>query len=130
MVLDHAGKPQIGTGDLDGWAASVRAFAALPNTVCKLSGLVTEAPPGVPTREFVPVADVVLSAFGATRVMFGSDWPVCLLASDYAAVYALAESLVAGLSAAERAAVFGGTAARVYRIGDYGNGDKGPGSWR
>lgn len=125
MVLDHAGKPRIGTGNLDGWAASIREFAALPNTVCKLSGLVTEAPPGAPVRDFAPVADVVLSAFGAARTMFGSDWPVCLLASDYAGVYALAGSLVAGLSAEERAAVFGGTAARVYGIGDMG-----AGSWR
>ena len=76
-------------------------------------------------RDFAPVADVVLSAFGAARTMFGSDWPVCLLASDYAGVYALAGSLVAGLSAEERAAVFGGTAARVYGIGDMG-----AGSWR
>lgn len=128
MVLDHAGKPRIGTGDLGGWAASVREFAALPNTVCKLSGLVTEAAPGATTRHFAPVADVVLSAFGAARVMFGSDWPVCLLASDYAAVCALAQSLVAGLSGAERAAVFGGTAARVYGLGD--DGDRGPVSWR
>jgi len=125
MVLDHAGKPRIGTGNLDGWAASIREFAALPNTVCKLSGLVTEAPPGAPVRDFVPVADVVLSAFGAARTMFGSDWPVCLLASDYAGVWALAGSLVAGLSAEERTAVFGGTAARVYGIGT-----KGAGSWR
>jgi L-fuconolactonase len=125
MVLDHAGKPRIGTGNLDGWAASIREFAALPNTVCKLSGLVTEAPPGAPVRDFAPVAGVVLGAFGAARTMFGSDWPVCLLASDYAGVYALAGSLVAGLSAEERAAVFGGTAARVYGIGDMG-----AGSWR
>ena len=125
MVLDHAGKPRIGTGNLDGWAASIREFAALPNTVCKLSGLVTEAPPRAPVRDFAPVADVVLSAFGAARTMFGSDWPVCLLASDYAGVYALAGSLVAGLSPEERTAVFGGTAARVYGIGDMG-----AGSWR
>jgi L-fuconolactonase len=59
----------------------------------------------------------VLSAFGADRVMFGSDWPVCLLASDYAGVLGLAGSLTSGLSAAERAAVFGATAARVYRLG-------------
>jgi L-fuconolactonase len=62
------------------------------------------------------VADVVLSAFGADRVMYGSDWPVCLLASDYPGVIGLARVLTAGLSAAEQAAVFAGTAARVYRI--------------
>jgi L-fuconolactonase len=117
LVLDHAGKPAIARGNLGAWAGAIGEFAALPNTTCKLSGLVTEAPPGAPPRAFVPVADVVLNAFGAERVMFGSDWPVCLLASDYAGVMALARSLVAGLSEAERAAVFGGTAAQAYRIG-------------
>jgi L-fuconolactonase len=116
LILDHAGKPQAG-GDLGPWAAAVRDLAARPNTACKLSGLVTEAPPGAGPEQFAPVADVVLSAFGADRVMFGSDWPVCLLAGDYAGVMALARSLTAGLSAAERAAVFGATAARAYRLG-------------
>jgi len=117
LVLDHAGKPRIADGDLGGWIAAVQDLAALPNTVCKLSGLVTEAPPGAGAEAFAAVADVVLSAFGADRVMFGSDWPVCLLASDYAGVLALARSLTAGLSAAERSAVFGATAARAYRLG-------------
>lgn len=129
MVLDHAGKPPIGTGDLGRWAAALTAFAALPNTACKLSGLVTEAPLGARSQVFVPVADTVLGAFGPDRVMFGSDWPVCLLASDYARVVALATSLVAGLSATERAAVFGGTAARVYRIAADGTGS-GARRWR
>ena len=87
----------------------------------------TEAPPGAAAGAFAVVADVVLGAFGADRVMFGSDWPVCLLASDYAGVMALARSLTAGLSAAERAAVFGGTAARAYRLGGTGAGPR-PGS--
>jgi len=120
FVLDHAGKPSIG-GDLTGWIAAVRDLAARPNTVCKLSGLVTELAPGMAPdaghAAFAEVADVVLSAFGADRVMFGSDWPVCLLASDYAGVVALARSLTAGLSAAERTAVFGATAARAYQLG-------------
>ncbi len=128
LVLDHAGKPPVG-GDLTSWTAAVRAFAALPNAVCKLSGLMTEVVPGMPRdaapAAFAEVGDVVLSAFGADRVMFGSDWPVCLLASDYAGVVALARSLTAGLSAAERAAVFRGTAARAYRLGQAA----GTGSW-
>jgi L-fucono-1,5-lactonase len=130
LVLDHAGKPRVGGGELGGWAADVREFAALPNTTCKLSGLVTEAPQGTAGAAFAAVADVVLDAFGAGRVMFGSDWPVCLLVSDYAAVMALARSLTAGLSAAERTAVFGATAARAYRLGVTGAGDaeEGPGS--
>jgi L-fuconolactonase len=117
LVLDHAGKPPIADGDLAAWAAAIREFAALPNTTCKLSGLVTEAPPGARPQAFARVADVVLTAFGAQRVMFGSDWPVCLLVRDYAGVMELARTLTAGLSAGERAAVFGATAARVYRIG-------------
>jgi L-fucono-1,5-lactonase len=128
LVLDHAGKPRVAGGELGGWAAAVRKFAALPNTACKLSGLVTEAPHGTAVTAFAEVADVVLDAFGAERVMFGSDWPVCLLVSDYADVLALARSLTAGLSAAERTAVFGATAARAYRLGVTGAGDADEGS--
>jgi L-fuconolactonase len=116
LVLDHAGKPEVTGPDLAQWAAAVRALAALPNTACKLSGLVTEAPPGTPAAAFRPVADTVLDAFGPDRVMFGSDWPVCLLASDYAGVLALARELTDGLSEPEQAAVFSGTAAQVYRL--------------
>jgi L-fuconolactonase len=133
FVLDHAGKPPIASGDLKSWARSVGELAAQPNTVCKLSGLVTEAAPGAELRQFAPVSDVILSAFGPDRVMFGSDWPVCLLASDYAGVVALARTLVAGLSDAERAAVFAATAARVYRLAMPASADdqgSGGGSWR
>lgn len=127
LVLDHAGKPDIG-GDVAAWTADVREFAALPNTMCKLSGLVAEAPDGAEPQAFAEVAGIVLDAFGAGRVMFGSDWPVCLLDSDYASVMALARSLTAGLSAAERAAVFGATAARAYRLA--GGAETGAGLWR
>ena len=129
MVLDHAAKPPIATGELASWATAIKEFAARPNTVCKLSGLVTEAASGAPRAAFVPVAEVVLSAFGPERVMFGSDWPVCLLAAGYADVLELADSLVPGLSGAERAAVFASTAARVYGIGTPGGG-AGGGTWR
>jgi L-fuconolactonase len=116
FVLDHAGKPPIASGAVAAWAAEIRALAAQPNTVCKLSGLVTEAVPGAPPAAFAPYADAALTAFGPDRVMFGSDWPVCLLASDYAGVVALAQWLTSGLSDAERTAVFALTAARVYGI--------------
>jgi L-fuconolactonase len=118
MVLDHAGKPPVTGQDQDRWASEVAAFAALPNTVCKLSGLVTEAPRGAPVAAFVPVAETILGAFGPGRIMFGSDWPVCLLAADYAQVMELAQALTAGLSPAERAAVFASTAARAYGIAE------------
>jgi L-fuconolactonase len=137
MVLDHAGKPPVADGDLRGWARDLAAFAALPNTVCKLSGLVTEAPAGAPASAFAPAAATVLEAFGPDRVMFGSDWPVCLLAGDYGGVVALARTLTAGLSATGRAAVFGETAARVYRIaadrtagGTADGTESGAGQWR
>jgi L-fuconolactonase len=120
FVLDHCGNPPE-SGDLESWVHAVRALARCPNTVCKLSGLATEPGAAAVTAAQVTaaqrtVADVVLSAFGADRVMYGSDWPVCLLASDYPGVIGLARVLTAGLSAAEQAAVFAGTAARVYRI--------------
>lgn len=118
FVLDHAGKPPIASGDLTAWTAAIREFAAFPNTVCKLSGLITEAAPGAERREFAPVAEVILTPFGPDRVMFGSDWPVCLLATDYPGVVGLTQALVAGLSRAERTAVFSATAARAYRIRD------------
>ncbi len=118
FALDHAGKPPIATGAVEGWAADIRELASQPNTVCKLSGLVTEAVPGTPSAAFAPYADVILNAFGPERVMFGSDWPVCLLASDYASVVQLAQSLLTGLSDAERRSVFALTAARVYGISE------------
>jgi L-fuconolactonase len=131
MVLDHAGKPPIASGDLGPWSADIRAFAARPNTVCKLSGLVTEAAPGAPEAVFAPVADVVLSAFGARRTMFGSDWPVCLLAAGYADVVRLATVLTRGLSEPERTSVFASTAARVYGISGSARGSAaaGDGTW-
>jgi L-fuconolactonase len=126
FVLDHGGNPPFAAGDLEPWAGAVRALARCPNVACKLSGLVTEAAPGALPAALRPVADVILSAFGAERVMFGSDWPVCLLASDYPGVMRLARALTAGLSEAERAAVFAGTAARVYRIRDWPEGAQWP----
>ncbi|MGW7084126.1 amidohydrolase family protein [Streptomyces sp. NPDC054871] len=117
FVLDHLGKPPIASGALEAWAASVRSLAALPNTVCKLSGLVTEADPKTWTVDDLrPYADTVLEAFGPDRLMFGSDWPVCTLAATYAEVMDLARQLSDSLSGSERSALFAGTATRVYRL--------------
>lgn len=117
FVLDHLGKPPVAEGRTEPWTGHVRRLAALPNTVCKLSGLVTEARWDAWTVENLrPYADTVLEAFGPRRLMFGSDWPVCLLAASYGQVVDAARELTASLSPAERAEVFGGTAARVYGI--------------
>ncbi|MET8955806.1 amidohydrolase family protein [Streptomyces sp. NPDC004393] len=117
FVLDHLGKPPIASGALEPWASQVRALAALPNTVCKLSGMVTEADWATWTPADVrPYADIVLDAFGPERIMFGSDWPVCTLAASYGEVLRTAERLTLGLGADDRAQVFEGTARRVYRL--------------
>lgn len=117
FVLDHLSKPPIASGALQPWATLVRELAALPNVSCKLSGMVTEAGrPGWTVAGLRPYAEVILDAFGPSRVMFGSDWPVCLLAASYAQVVSAAQELAAGLDQDEQADVFGGTAARVYRL--------------
>ncbi len=119
FVLDHLGKPPIASGELTPWAQQIRRLAALPNTVCKLSGMVTEADWGSWTvADLTPYADTVLDAFGPVRLMFGSDWPVCRLAATYAEVIAVARALTAGLGPAERHDVFTGTAVRTYDLRD------------
>jgi L-fuconolactonase len=117
FVLDHLGKPPIASGELQPWATHVRQLAALPNTVCKLSGMVTEADWDAWTvKHLEPYADTVLDAFGPGRLMFGSDWPVCRLAATYEEVVAAARAFTAGLGPAERRDVFTGTAVRTYRL--------------
>ncbi|MFF7472239.1 amidohydrolase family protein [Streptomyces sp. NPDC008092] len=114
FVLDHLGKPPIAAGTREPWASAVRALAALPHTVCKLSGMVTEADPASWTVDDLrPYADTVLDAFGPDRLMFGSDWPVCVLAGSYGEVFEAATELIAP---ADRIAVFEATATRVYGL--------------
>ncbi len=114
FVLDHLGKPPIVSGALEPWASDVRALAALPNTVCKLSGLITEADLASWTVDDLrPYADVVLDAFGPQRLMFGSDWPVCTPAASYEQVLATAQELT---DKADRTQMFEITATRVYDL--------------
>ncbi|MEV8539994.1 amidohydrolase family protein [Streptomyces sp. NPDC051572] len=117
FVLDHLGKPPVASGRLEPWATSLHSLAALPNTYCKLSGLVTEADWKTwSTEDLHPYADTALDAFGPSRLMFGSDWPVCTLAATYGQVADVAGELMDDLSADERAEVFGGTATRAYGL--------------
>ena len=117
LVLDHLGKPPVASGHQEPWATSVRSLAALPNTYCKLSGLVTEADWKTwRTEDLQPYTDTALDAFGPSRLMFGSDWPVCLLAATYDQVVDTARELTYALGAAERTEVFEGTATRVYGL--------------
>ena len=85
-MLDHLSKPPIASGELEPWATQIRALAAHENVACKLSGMVTEADWAAwSVDDLRPYAEVVLDAFGPERVLFGSDWPVCLLAASYEA---------------------------------------------
>jgi L-fuconolactonase len=117
FVLDHLGKPPIASGEVEPWAAWIRELAAEPNVVCKLSGLVTEADwDSWTVADLRPYAETAFEAFGADRMMFGSDWPVCNLAATYTEVFDAAVLLGSGLDEAEREAVFTGTATRIYRL--------------
>ena len=118
FVLDHIGKPRIAAGVTEPWRSDLFDLGRRPNVMCKLSGMVTEADPDrwVP-GDVQPYMDPVLEAFGPARVMYGSDWPVCLLAASYDRVYDLAASFISKLSAAEQAAIMGDNASRFYRLG-------------
>ncbi|MEQ7007247.1 amidohydrolase family protein [Actinopolymorpha sp. B17G11] len=117
FVLDHCSKPEIAAGQREPWTTQIRQLAAHPHVTCKLSGLVTEADwARWDVATLKPYVDEVLDAFGPERVMFGSDWPVCLLATSYSDWVAAAEELTADLTADERVAVFGGTARRFYAL--------------
>ena len=115
FVLDHIAKPFIRAGQLSPWREQLVQLARAPNVLCKVSGMVTEAAwDAWRAADFRPYLDVVAEAFGAERLMFGSDWPVCTLAASYGQVLALAEDCFASWSDPERAAIFGGNAARFY----------------
>jgi L-fuconolactonase len=117
FVVDHCAKPEVKSGSLSPWAAQVREIAKNKNVFCKVSGLVTEADwKHWKADEFKPYLDVVFEAFGAERLMFGSDWPVCLLAGTYRQVVQLIEDYVKGFSPADKEKIFGGNAARFYRL--------------
>lgn len=117
FILDHAGKPGIRTGLLDPWREQIRALASLPNVVCKFSGLVTEADHQHWTvAQLRPYTDHLLATFGAHRLLFGGDWPVAKLATGYVRWLDTAEQLTAGLTSAERTALFHDNAERTYRI--------------
>ncbi|MFB9906096.1 amidohydrolase family protein [Allokutzneria oryzae] len=117
FVLDHCSKPPIASGELSPWAEGIRDLARNENVICKLSGLVTEADWTQWTVDDLrPYFDVVLESFGPSRLMFGSDWPVCLLAANYTEVVSAARALTAELTPSEQNAIFESTAARTYRI--------------
>ena len=117
FVLDHVGKPRIREGQISPWRENIRALAERPNVTCKLSGMVTEADCKNWTRaQLRPYFDAALDVFGPRRLMFGSDWPVCLVACEYADWKAIVDEWIAPLSADERRQIMGQTAIDVYRL--------------
>ncbi len=116
IVIDHGAKPFIAKGITEPWASDMAALARRPNVFAKISGLLTEAGEDRSAVALKPYADTLLSAFGPDRLMFGSDWPVLELAATYDDWWRIANELTAAFSAVERDAIFGGTAARFYRI--------------
>jgi L-fuconolactonase len=119
IVIDHCAKPVI-TGGADAgdeWRRGMARLATLPQIMCKVSGLANEAGPDWTADALRPVVDHVLAQFGAERVMWGSDWPVLNLAGDYDRWRSVSDQHFEQLSAADRAAVYGGTAQRFYGLG-------------
>jgi L-fuconolactonase len=117
FVLDHLAKPFIADRIIAPWREDLKALAYFPNVCCKLSGMVTEAKWGAWTdADFAPYLDAALEAFGAERLMIGSDWPVCLLSGDYGATMGIVMEYLRKLSEAEQAAILGGNCARFYRL--------------
>jgi L-fuconolactonase len=118
LVLDHAGKPHLSSGDLEGWSRDVRALARSEQVVCKVSGLITEADhQRWSLADLRPAWEIVLDAFGPRRLLFGSDWPVCLLATSWERWAATVAELIASLSPDEADAVLRTTATATYRLG-------------
>lgn len=117
FVLDHVAKPRIGDNVMEPWAALMKQMAERPNVSCKLSGMATEGNWENWTEEqLVSYMEVALDAFGPNRMMFGSDWPVALLAIDYQRWVGIVRQFISTLSEDEQAAVEGGTACRVYGL--------------
>ena len=118
MVIDHIAKPLIKDHVVEPWATDMASIASIPGVYCKVSSMVTEADhAGWTVDDLVPYVSHVRERFGLDRLMFGSDWPVCLLAATYDRVYEAALGALGPVTEEERAGFLGGNAARFYRLG-------------
>jgi L-fuconolactonase len=117
LVVDHLAKPPIASGEIKEWADLMAPFREMRHVTCKLSGMITEANWSNWTPDDLrPYVEVALDLFGIDRVMYGSDWPVCLLAGSYLAVKQALEEALPVLTSGEWARVFGGNAIDFYRL--------------
>jgi L-fuconolactonase len=117
FVLDHIAKPLIKDGKTEPWATDLKKLASFKNVSCKISGMVTEADwHNFKPEDFKPYMDVVLEAFGADRLMIGSDWPVCTVAGQYHEVMQIAADFIEQLSPDEQTAIWSQNAIRIYQL--------------
>lgn len=117
FVIDHIAKPYIKDGRIDGWKQDMQAIAQLPNVFCKISGMVTEADwKQWKPKDFIPYLDVVVEAFGTKRIMYGSDWPVCLVAASYKRMKGIVDQYFKSFSDAEKKAFYGANAIKFYNL--------------
>ncbi|GGZ92732.1 amidohydrolase family protein [Algibacter mikhailovii] len=117
FVIDHMAKPYIKDGFFDGWANQMQAIAKYENVFCKVSGMITEADYNTWTEaQLSPYLDLVFSAFGTDRILYGSDWPVCLVAGNYNQVKNIVTNFIAALSEDEKAKVMGENAIKFYNL--------------
>jgi len=120
FVLDHIAKPLIKDHKTEPWATYMRRLASFQNVSCKISGMVTEADwHNWKPEDFTPYMDIVLEAFGAERVMIGSDWPVCTLAAQYDKVIKIAADYLSRLSPNEQQAIWTKNPRRIYRLDEH-----------
>jgi L-fuconolactonase len=119
FVLDHLAKPPIERGEVEEWRKGIKALAKCGNVWCKVSGMVTEADwRNWEKKDFSPYLDVVVEAFGMDRLMFGSDWPVCLVAASYNKMFSIVENYFSQVTAREQEQFFGGNAISFYQLNE------------
>ncbi len=117
FVLDHIAKPLIKEGTISPWKKEIQILARHPNLSCKLSGMVTEADwKGWKRKDFVPYLDVVFEAFGPSRLMIGSDWPVCTVSSSYNKTLEIVIDYIKNFSQTDRDMILGNNAMRIYKL--------------
>jgi len=116
VVIDHASKPEIATGEIKGWATQMAEIAATSNASVKLSGMVTEAGAQWTTENLKPYVDHLMEHFGTSRMIWGSDWPVCTLASSYERWCDTTNTLLSDLNENEKSDILGANAVRIYKL--------------
>jgi L-fuconolactonase len=117
IVIDHIAKPLIKTKEISQWKTNMISIAAFPNVYCKISGMVTEADwRNWAVEDFFPYLDVIVKAFGTDRVLYGSDWPVCLLAASYQLQLDIVQKYFSGYPISEQKKVFGSNAVKFYNL--------------